>query len=113
MSVEIAAHLAQRHKLAAYFQARPFQVVRWQDLIALVGLNFMQRLSNCRTDLNMNIENIPRYAIWRDDKGQPHAKRITGDYRFRPQALGRDAADLVHAKPVDLFTGELSGWQDR
>lgn len=113
MNADIAAHQAHRDKIAAYFQARPFQVVRWQDLIALVGLNFMQRLSNCRTELSMNIECVPRYAIRRDATGQPHAKRITGDYRWRPHALGRDAADLVNAQPVNLFTGELSGWQAR
>lgn len=95
-------HRGHRDALAAHFRARPHRVIRWQALVDLVGLNFMQRISEVRTQLHMNIECVPRFAIRRDGDGKPHVKRVTGDYRFRPEALGRDAADTWSATPMRL-----------
>lgn len=100
-----ADHVAQRDQLAALFEAHPHTVIRHEVLEGLVGRNYQQRLSDARRDLHMNIENVKLYGA--------DGKRLTGDYRFRPAALGRDAADLVNAQPVNLFTGQLSGWQTR
>lgn len=99
-----ADHVAQRDALAALFRAAPHTIIRHEELEALTGRNYQQRISDARRDLRMNIENVKRYGA--------DGKRITGDYRFRPAALGRDAADLTHAQPVNLFTGQLSGWQE-
>lgn len=99
-----ADHVAQRDQLAALFEAHPHTVIRHEVIEGLVGRNYQQRISDARRDLRMNIENVKRYGA--------DGKRLSGDYRFRPAALGRDAADLVHAQPVNLFTGQLSGWQD-
>lgn len=100
-----ATHVAHRDALAVYFATHPYEVVAWETLEALVGRNYQQRISDARLQLKMDIENVPRSA--------PDGRRLTGDYRYRLNALGRDAADLTQAQPVNLFTGELSGWQDR
>ena len=101
-------HRAQRDLLAAYFRAHPYEVVTWETLERLIeSPNFMQRISECRTQLGMReLENVPRYAMI-----DGRRKRITGDYRYRPEALGRDAADLTEFKDQPLF-GQPSGWQE-
>ena len=102
---EKAAHRAHCDQLAQLFQSRPFQVIGFETLVALVGANYMQRISECRRTMSLNLECVPRYAMIDGRK-----KRITGDYRYRPDALGRDAADLTKAVAQDLFT-DLAGWQ--
>ena len=97
-----ALHLGHRDVLAAFFRDHPFQVVTWELLEQMVGRNYQQRISEARRQLDMNIENVPRRS--------PEGKRLTGDYRFRPEALGRDAADLTAATAQDLFT-DLAEWQ--
>lgn len=101
-ATEKAAHAYHRDILAAYFRARQYEVVTWETLEQLVGRNYQQRISEARRQLKMNIENLPQY--------NSDGKRLTGAYRFRPEALGRDAADLTKAKEQDLFT-DLAGWQ--
>ncbi len=102
MATEKDVHTGHRDQLAAYFRSHPFQVVTWETLEELVGRNYQQRVSEARRQLTMNIENVPRHS--------PEGKRLTGDYRFRPEALGRDGADFTKAKEQDLFT-DLAGWQ--
>ena len=102
MATQKDVHRGHRDSIAALFQARPFEVVSHEELEKLVGRNWQQRISEARRQLKMNIENVPR----RDADG----KRLTGDYRYRPDALGRDAADLTKAVAQDLFT-DLAGWQ--
>ncbi len=94
VATEKDIHRGHRDALAALFQARPFQVVSPDILEELVGRNFQQRISEARRQLHMNIENVPR----RNAEG----KRLTGAYRYRPEALGRDASDLVNAAPQCL-----------
>lgn len=110
--IEKATHQAHRDALAKYFEARQFRVVRWQELERLVGRCYQQRVSTARRELKMNIENVKRFIIIRDAEGKPHAKRATGDYRYRPNALARDAADFSKAMPQSLFHDQ-SGWQQR
>ena len=73
-----ALHLGHRDVLAAFFRDHPFQVVTWELLEQMVGRNYQQRISEARRQLDMNIENVPRRS--------PEGKRLTGDYRFRPEA---------------------------
>jgi hypothetical protein len=84
------------------FRAHPYEVITWDILQGLVGRNFQQRISEARRQLKMNIENVPQFSA--------DGKRLTGAYRFRPEALGRDGADLTKAKEQDLFT-DLAEWQ--
>ena len=105
MNVEVSTHQAHRDLLAKMFQQRPFICIDAQECRDLVGENYMQRISEARRQLRMNIECVPQYAMI-----DGHNKRISGAYRFRPNALGRDAADLVAYKPQPLFDTP-SGWQ--
>jgi len=102
---EKAAHRAHVAQLAQLFRSRPCEIIDWRELDALVGANYMQRISECRRTMKLNIECVPRYA-----EIDGRRKRITGDYRLRPEALGRDAADLSKAVEQDLFT-DLAEWQ--
>lgn len=100
--LEKSTHQGHRDALVAFFQEHVNQVVTWELLERLVGRNYQQRISDARRQLGLNIENVPRLAL--------DGKRLTGDYRFRPLALGRDAADLVAYVDQPLF-GQPSGWQ--
>jgi hypothetical protein len=94
VGVEKQTHHAHRDALAVFFANHPYQIVTHELLEQMVGRNYQQRISDARRELQMNIENVPR--------SDPAGKRLTGDYRYRPEALGRDAGDLVHAVPQDL-----------
>ena len=112
VNAEITSHLGQRDVLAAYFRAQPDKVVRWQTLVDLVGLNYMQRLSNARTQLQMDIECIPRWKIVRDAAGKAIVRRATGDYRFKPASLGRSADVQITAQPrLPLYDGPAGAYQ--
>ncbi len=105
--VETSAHQAHRALILALFRSRPHQVVSWQELDRLVGANFMQRISEARRgEDGLKIECVPRYA-----EIDGRRKRITGDYRWRPEALGRDAADYAAYKPCSLFDGAPGAFQ--
>lgn len=80
-------HHGHRDLVAAFFREHPHQIVSWELLEQLVGRNYQQRVSDARRELGMNLENVPRF----DAAG----KRLTGDYCYRPHALGRDAATVV------------------
>ena len=103
MNVEVSTHQAHRDLLAVYFANHPYEIVSWETLEQLVGRNYQQRISDVRTQLKMDIENIKRTS--------PEGKRLTGDYRYRLNALGRDAADLVNAKPQGLFDSEPGAYR--
>ena len=98
-------HRGHRDLLAAFFQEHPFQIVTWELLDQMIGRNYQQRVSDARRELHMHIENVPRYS--------PAGKRLTGDYRFRPDALGRDAADTWTAQParLPLLDGPVGAYQ--
>ena len=104
MATEKDVHRGHRDALAAIFRATPFQVIEWETLEATVGRNWQQRVSEARRQLQKNIENVPRRSA--------DGKRLTGDYVFRPEVLGRDAATFT-AEPqrLPLYDGPSSGWQ--
>ena len=95
--VETSVHAAHRDALAVLFRGRPHVEISAVECRILVGENYMQRISEARRQLQMNIECVPQYAMICGKK-----KRISGAYRYRPDAIGRDAADLVRAVPQDL-----------
>lgn len=110
MKSELVAALttrqAQRDALAAYFRSRPDQVLTHEELKALVGENLRSRISDCRDDLGMVIENVPVFKA--DGKTRGY-----GSYRFRPESLGREADTFVAGNPDHgtLFDAWPSGWQ--
>ena len=95
--VEASAHKAHRDALVALFHANVNEVVSAHNCRILVGENYMQRISEARRQLHMNIECVPQYALIGGKK-----KRISGAYRYRPDALGREAGDLISAVPQCL-----------
>lgn len=95
MTPEIATHLAQEDRLAAYFEARPFAVLTHDDLKAQVGENLRSRIAALKKKRGMRIENVPVKRA--DGKGRGY-----GSYVYRPDALGRDASDTWTAVPVKL-----------
>jgi hypothetical protein len=93
LSTELDTRKGQRDKLAAWFTARPWQEVTSDDLERLIGHNFMQRLSECRTELGMTIENLPQ---WLQDGSGRKIQRLAGHYVYRPQsAQGRAAHEFT------------------
>ncbi len=97
VATEKVLHRGHRDQIAALFQARPFEVVSHEELEAVCGRNWQQRLSDARRQLKMNIENIPRHDA--------NGKRLTGSYRYRPDALGREADTVV--TEADSHVGPL------
>ena len=98
---EKAAHVAHRDAMVAIFRAEPHQTISYERLLAITP-NFMQRVSEARQVLKAEgvLENVPRYAMI-----DGRRKRITGDYRFRPAALGREAD--THVRHADAHLGPL------
>ncbi len=107
MATEKATHAAHRASLLALFRARPFEEISGQALKELVGDNYMQRISEARRgEDGLKIECVPRYA-----EIDGRRKRITGDFVWRPEALGRDAAWSATPQRLPLYDGPISGWQ--
>lgn len=86
---EKASRLANRDTLAAWFRKNPLREISPDELEAMVGRNYQQRISDCRTKLGMTIVNVPRAV--KDASGS--VKRLSGAYRHQPtgESLGRDA----------------------
>lgn len=105
---EKAHHQSQRDQLARLFASRPHDLIRHEELEALVGRNYQQRISEVRRQLRLNIENVPR-------RDPLTLKLLSGDYRYRPNVLGREAADFVPGDPEagTLFDLHPSGWKAR
>ncbi len=91
----VSSRAAHRDILAAWFRSHPLAVILPDELEALVGRNYQQRISDCRTELAMTIENVPRSLTLASGK----VKRLSGAYRYRPdgEALGRDSGTLAPA----------------
>lgn len=86
---EKASRQAHRDILAAWFLANPLREISPDELEAMVGRNYQQRISDCRK-LGMNVQNCPRMAL--DASGTP--KRLSGAYMYRPkgqESLGADS----------------------
>lgn len=86
---EKASRLANRDTLAAWFRKNPLREISPDELEAMVGRNYQQRISDCRTELHMNLENVPRTAA--DAAGR--VKRLSGAYVWRPEGQERLGAD--------------------
>jgi len=90
---DIAAQKAQRDILAAFFKAHPMTVFLREDLERVVGPNYRSRVSECVTELGMNVPNVPRYRHYLNAKGKPRRQRLIGGYQYLPyETLGRDAS---------------------
>jgi hypothetical protein len=92
---QLSARAAHRDILAAWFRAHPLVDILPDELETLVGRNYQQRISDCRTELAMTVENVPRTLMLASGK----VKRLSGAYRYRPdgEALGRDAGTRAPA----------------
>lgn len=102
VAAEIQTRTAQRDRLAAFFRDHPMEVLFASDLEPVVGPNYRSRISDCRDELHMEIENVPQYREWTRERRNRHGRvrivlqrqRLVGGYRYipRPSApLGRDA----------------------
>jgi uncharacterized protein (DUF885 family) len=80
---------AQTERLAAYFAARPHQVLTHAELVREVGENFRSRLTALKRR-GMEIENVPVFTA--------EGKRGYGSYVHRPNAQGRDAGTFIHGQ---------------
>jgi hypothetical protein len=88
LSEEKAQRTFHRDILAAWFQSHPLQEIDPDELERLVGRNYQQRVSDCRTELRLNICNVPRFLALAHGK----RKRLSGGYLFKPyRELGPDA----------------------
>ncbi len=103
---EKASRQANRDTLAAWFQAHPLTEISPDELERMVGRNYQQRISDCRTELGMALQNCPKYRYNGDDQVSEHverradgsADRLAGWYLHRPkgqEALGRDCGALT------------------
>lgn len=89
---------AHRDILAAWFQSHPLEEIAPADLEALVGRNYQQRISDCRLELKLRIENVPRWL----ERADGRKRKVSGSYRFLPyEPLGRDAG--TYTKQPELF----------
>lgn len=96
MKQEIERRQSLANRLAAYFEARPFQILTHEDLVSVVGENFRSRLSELRTKHGMAIERI--------DVVKADGTAGYGSYIHRPHALGRDAGAFIQG---NVTTGTL------
>ena len=89
---EKADRLAQRDTIAALFRLSPLQDIE-PETLRKVTANYHQRVSECRTELGMYLQNQRRSR--QDADGTVH--RLPGAYKFFPEGkpLGRDAGTLV------------------
>ena len=95
VAVERSAHELHCEHLKALFESRPLTEIDAEELNALVGDNYQQRISELR-GRGHNIRNVPRYRQTGTKKdGTPKLKKITGGYMFHPfKQLGRDAGSI-------------------
>ncbi len=97
MKRELERRQSLADRLAAYFEARPFQILTHADLVSVVGENFRSRLSELRTKRGMAIERV--------DVLKADGTAGYGSYVYRPDALGRDAGQPV--RYADAHIGPL------
>lgn len=99
VSQEKADRLFQRDQIAALFKARPLAEIEAAEL-KRVTTHYQQRISECRRDLGMTIENVRRSR----QEASGRVKRLDGAYRYQPhgKALGDDSG--VPMRPVEWPT---------
>jgi hypothetical protein len=92
---EIADRQGHRDILAAWFKLHPLEDIGPDELERLVGRNYQQRISDCRLELGMTLQNRPRTV----QDGAGKVKRLSGAYRYLPmgEPLGRDSGQVVAA----------------
>lgn len=92
VSHEKADRLFQRDQIAALFKQHPLEDIEPAILRAITP-HYQQRISECRRDLGMTLQNRPRTC--QDVAGR--VKRLDGAYRYLPDGplLGRDAGTLM------------------
>lgn len=84
LRAELQVRKAQRDTLAAWFLRHPHEVVTAEQLIGVVGPNYRSRISECETQLKMNIPNVPLYREWVNKRGKTCRQRLIGGYKFIP-----------------------------
>ncbi len=88
---EKAARLAQRDMIAALFRSHPLQEID-NAILKAITPHYQQRISECRRQLGMTIQNI-RVSVAQADGT---LKRLDGNYRLLTQAPhGRDAGTFT------------------
>jgi hypothetical protein len=92
ISQELEDRAAKRDEIAAYFKARPLTEVEPAELLNIT-VNYHQRISECRRELGMTLQNVRRTR--QDTDGTVH--RLPGAYRWCPygKPLGRDSGSFV------------------
>lgn len=92
---ELTSQRGNRDTLAAYFKLHPLEDIEAATLKALVGDNYQQRVSDCRRDFGMCLQNVPRTV----QDGVGGVKRLAGAYRWYPHGkpLGRTADTVIAA----------------
>lgn len=91
---EKAQRQAHRDQIAAIFKRRPLEDIT-SDELRTITPNFQQRVSQCRRELGMNIENLRQWMVLADGS----KKRLEGNYRYQPyQSLGPSSAEYRQTK---------------
>ena len=87
VSDEKAARKFQRDTIAALFTSRPLEEIDNSELRKITP-HYQQRISECRQQLGMHIQNIRVSVVQADGT----LKRLDGNYRFTPYVpLGRSS----------------------
>ena len=94
VSQEKADRQFQRDKIAALFRLHPLEDIE-PEILKSITPHYQQRISECRRELGMWLENRSRWA--QDRSGTKH--RLDGAYCWYPDGkpLGRDAGQVVAA----------------
>lgn len=90
MNAELERRASNRDRVAAYFRAHPLVWIPWHEFARIGGgAAWRTRISECRTDLGMTIENRLSSAEF----------GVQSVYRYVPHVpLGRDAGEPVAQK---------------
>lgn len=103
---ETSVRLAQRDTIAAYFRVYVNQDLLPEKLESVVGPNYRSRIAECRTELGMHIENVPRYRNIdaKTKRGKPMRVRLRGAYRFTNyEPVARDAGHPPTAGQLEMW----------
>ncbi len=91
---EKAQRKAHRDQIADIFKRRPLEELSGPDF-EHVTANYHQRISNCRTELGMNITYQKAWITRQDGSKQ----RIEGSWRYQPyESLGPSSAEYRQTK---------------
>jgi hypothetical protein len=101
LAADLSVRQAQRDQLEAWLKARPMRTVYPDELRAVVGPNYRSRISDCRKQLGMVIQNVPQFFT--NEHGEK--QRGEGAYVFVPrpkEPLGPDAGSIRSWTLFDL-----------